>query len=418
MDSVTRVIPDPQKRRVGRKPGAIPTSDKGRRNLEAQRAFRERQRLRIEALEARIKELEADSAASAFSAKNRTVPHAVQLAITSEEAIVRSSGIAIDFTATLQKSGVGCPECAVEKARTLVALGQLSKSQTRITELEAQLQEIQNQSSSPAAYNSSNNSSKVDQDTTTKIPEPPLKDENFDKKISITPNDALQPISSTQDVGPLGSFDLGMVAIELLRSELNAIPSLTNCAFIDLLLDSLKGMRNASTKAQFLECRVKVLLLRGKILDMCNLYEWQKTLQILGWVMFFNLSALKTKVLAFLQEEEMITEQVERRERFQKLSELDKKHGGRVMAVRSVILNSPSLHDKHDLVDTFLLAVWTKLVTGKSTDKLKLCLRALWTFSEMKCMDDFVQMSLALEMIRQGNRGAYDEVYAEVGTFL
>ncbi|KAJ3382405.1 hypothetical protein HDU84_004332 [Entophlyctis sp. JEL0112] len=385
----------PPKRKAGRKPGPVPETERQRRNMEVQRAFRERQRTKIETLQSRIRELEFALADKVQQSRHHfpETGSVIEVVRVAEQAVLRSSGVKIDFSPALLDPISGCTHCAAEKARTLVALGQVARSEANVANLEAQIRALKTYTAIPVSSNYN-----VEVDTTARFVE--RNELPLTNSIPTCFETTYCSDSVKMNAMSVAKYDVGIMAVDYARISLKSIPSLT--------------MRTSLEKEYFLDCRMRFLALRGKIIDMCTIFERKQVIEIIGWMMYFNSVRLRTIVKDFLIEVEKNSEEEAVRVMARKMKQLDNQHNGKVMAARSAFLRCPSLKDKALIADEFLYAVWTNLVDGESTDKYKFNLKTMRIFYEMKVMDDYIHLGIALEMIRQANRRAFDEVYAVV----
>ncbi|KAJ3122965.1 hypothetical protein HK100_011768, partial [Physocladia obscura] len=162
-----------QKSRAGRKPKDTCASSipRERRNLEAQRSFRERKQQHIKNLEAEVAELRkrlsnepsflirsqissnaifgstaipasvaaADNTSALVESLNARI-----LALETENTMIRKNAVAIDLKASFPvgSNGTDCITCAVEKIKTLLCMGQAKSLEAKVNDLQVECQSL------------------------------------------------------------------------------------------------------------------------------------------------------------------------------------------------------------------------------------------------------------------------------------
>ncbi|KAJ3113882.1 hypothetical protein HK100_001864, partial [Physocladia obscura] len=178
------------KSRAGRKPkDTLPSNSRDLKNLQAQRAFRERKQAYIKSLEDEVSDLRArlnlpqsdvkqplrDTHSPEPSSTPVTIESATSqqiqkhsersmfmdqsmlieslnsriLALEAENSMMRQSSVAVDFKSSFPGNGVGfatsseCVSCSVEKMKSLLCMGQIKTLEGKVAELQVECQSLQ-----------------------------------------------------------------------------------------------------------------------------------------------------------------------------------------------------------------------------------------------------------------------------------
>ncbi|KAJ3099742.1 hypothetical protein HK100_004838, partial [Physocladia obscura] len=280
------------RRKPGPKPKPLPEAERLRKNLEIQRAFRQRKADKITHLEARVAQLQSivdakqlDSNSSECDALRQRL-----LAAESENSILRQSGVAVDFKASFPLAASGnmlpsCNMCKIEKARTLLALGQLQLLSNQVAELQLENQTLKTMFgldiSTPM-----NDLSPVGYKIDNSMPLSGLFGSagNFGLN-SATCNSSLtfQALNSISLINAPMSFVgkstveiYGAPEIEFAIIEIKSIKALKNCIYTILT--------TVSDKTTYTQFKFKSMQLRAMILDTCDTASKKKVLEILWMI--------------------------------------------------------------------------------------------------------------------------------------
>ncbi|KAJ3089416.1 hypothetical protein HK100_007754, partial [Physocladia obscura] len=189
------------KSRAGRKPkNTLPSNLRDLKNLQAQRAFRERKQAYIKSLEDEVADLRArlnlpqsdtnDSLFNTHSPEPESTSAAVEvptsqqqqqkqqqrsifkeqsmlieslnsriLALEAENSMMRQSTVAVDFKSSFPKNRVGftpsneCGNCSVERMKCLLCMGQIKALEGKVAELQVECLNLQLIVGNPNAWN-------------------------------------------------------------------------------------------------------------------------------------------------------------------------------------------------------------------------------------------------------------------------
>ncbi|KAJ3385302.1 hypothetical protein HDU84_002300, partial [Entophlyctis sp. JEL0112] len=338
--------------------------------------FRERQRLHVAALEARVHELEAAIAATAAASTNLALSPAVgsptdpqTLAIIAENSILRNCAISVNFSPSLAPGTPGCQTCAVEKARTLIALGQIHCLETRISELMAENHTLR---TSAGHFSNAVLVSRDFQDSSgcadALMVEPSSQPMIVTTNVEVSPPALSVSVSSAMDeaslrsessfpVNGLGSSVCISDLVESAKATLKAIPALKNCEFVEKLFDCYMQCRMLTDEDDFYDGCILFKYYRSKVIDLCTIVEQRDVMEALSEMMEKDIDVPPQDFL-FREKFDLISDPVVRAEKIEKL---DKERGGRVSAARAAFLSIPSLKNMDEYVDDFCITLFVRL---------------------------------------------------------
>ncbi|KAJ3196935.1 hypothetical protein HDU82_001604 [Entophlyctis luteolus] len=390
--------------------------------------FRERQRLHVAALEARVHELEAAIAATAAASTNLALSPAVgsptdpqTLAIIAENSILRNCAISVNFSPSLAPGTPGCQTCAVEKARTLIALGQIHCLETRISELMAENHTLR---TSAGHFSNAVLVSRDFQDSSgcadALMVEPSSQPMIVTTNVEVSPPALSVSVSSAMDeaslrsessfpVNGLGSSVCISDLVESAKATLKAIPALKNCEFVEKLFDCYMQCRMLTDEDDFYDGCILFKYYRSKVIDLCTIVEQRDVMEALSEMMEKDIDVPPQDFL-FREKFDLISDPVVRAEKIEKL---DKERGGRVSAARAAFLSIPSLKNMDEYVDDFCITLFTKHSAGQAKEKL-LRIASKNTLYQALKPEDTLQFRLLIEALRKGNRDVFDGLMAEV----
>ncbi|KAJ3351369.1 hypothetical protein HDU83_008992 [Entophlyctis luteolus] len=284
----------PQRSRVGRKPkSSLPSDSRTLKNLQAQRAFRERKQAYVKSLEDEVADLrmrlsivvgnsdhnvygdaENGSTVSAMTPADggmaspfvdqplpapavAAVPQdqaaviealsARILALETENSLIRESAVALEFgprSSNLDNSVPGCPGCATEKVKTLLCMGHIKTLEDKLASLESECQTLRLVAGSSRSW-LSNDLPVFDTALDFNFFPSTITSESPANSLSdppITPQ--LQPAQSAVQL-------YGPVEIEYPKLALRTIPALKDSKYVDLLFDAYNAVRTIRESSEF-----------------------------------------------------------------------------------------------------------------------------------------------------------------------
>ncbi|KAJ3343818.1 hypothetical protein HDU83_005521 [Entophlyctis luteolus] len=324
----------PERPRVGRKrKEGVPTDSRDFKNLQAQRAFRERKQAYIKSLEDEVADLRsrmailvadnerllatsraastspatveaglfgswnqpaiASTAAKAATAglDSTSVIDALKarvMALEAENSMMRQTSVAVDFSSrevhslvpqprTATDTDAKCVNCSIEKIRALICMGHVKSLEDKITSLELECQTLRLISGSNQSWNTFN-------------PEILMLDAFAGANLTFsTPSaDSVAPPNSppktqpSMRAGPEPTEQLsavqkyGPVEIEFPKIGLLSLPSLKDCKYVNKLFETFVKQANATSAETLKALMLKSIGLRHKIVDRCSIIDRQK----------------------------------------------------------------------------------------------------------------------------------------------
>ncbi|KAJ3066546.1 hypothetical protein HDU99_003820, partial [Rhizoclosmatium hyalinum] len=320
--------------------------DKRQANLEAQRAFQAKKKEYVAQLEqevASLREIVAGHASSssssakpilnptAFDSNDIDQLRKLVVVLSAENALMRQSSVLVDFhpknltpvsaaakgKQATASDGNECEKCAAEKIRSYVSLGLVKSLESKIAELQNELQGYRMASQYQQGVSNSNGdmfgldglfgfaSSQLDVAALLNQTTPLFPPSNTPRFDNPSPNggnwfDLVEPSHTTNSSSPQpnhptispkqainkpsfqSATDLyGPPECEFARIALKSIPSLANCRHVDELFDAFILQSNSRDKELIKKYGLKTMGLRGKILDACSVMDRQKVIELI-----------------------------------------------------------------------------------------------------------------------------------------
>ncbi|KAJ3087770.1 hypothetical protein HK100_008239, partial [Physocladia obscura] len=358
------------RRKPGPKPKPLPAAERLRKNLETQRAFRQRKADKIAQLEARVAQLQTivdakqpDSNSSECDALRQRL-----LAAECENSILRQSGIAVDFKASFPTAAAAsilqtCNLCKVEKARTLIALGQLQLLTNQVAELQQEnetLKAMFGLDLSMPVNDLSLVGFRIDNSTPFSAFFASAGNFGLNMTTGIMPSSsqASNPISLTNTpintVGKTTVEIYGAPEIQFAIIGIKSINSLKNCIYVDLYFDSFNAiLTTVADKTTYKQFKLKALKLRAMILKACDTASKKKVLEML-WMIhkrnpdhFNHIRKLYGSAFEAQEEVDPIPSAS-----VVNLEDVDPEQQTRISAVRQALLSIPSLRNEAESIET------------------------------------------------------------------
>ncbi|KAJ3096693.1 hypothetical protein HK100_005509 [Physocladia obscura] len=423
----------------GRKPKDLPAAEKERRNLEAQRAFRQRKIDQHAALEAKVAQLQAIiDARPPLPSEHESLRHRL-LAAEAEISVFRQSGIAIDFKASFPAiptvsapvSGHNCLGCKAEKTHTLVALGQVQMLSTQISELQMENQMLRSllgfgtSSHSLALLNSVPLGFPENSNAGTSFATFPfdfgLQTSNVIENTEGNNNHSLNPPTSSIDntgetIQKSGIELYGQPEIQFARIGLKSIPTLKDCKYVDIFFDVMMGQLSSKSKLKIQKLKIKAVATRAKILESCDVTDRQKVLFLMWIILARNpdhARFLRTTIdsMTLILQRPRITAA----ERTKRLQQLDVEHNGKVITIRNAFLSIPPLQNEHEIIEEFCLLLWMKASESSREDRF-VGISIFYKRLHEKCcinLEHSVKFGLIIDSFREENPDFNDDLFDE-----
>ncbi|KAI9339571.1 hypothetical protein BDR26DRAFT_1007731 [Obelidium mucronatum] len=282
----------------GRKPKETPVSEKERRNLENQRAFRQRKEIRLQTLERENEALRAQllGHSQGLAQPEHSQIEALQqriLALETQLALAKRAGIFIDLNSSFGPNAVvTCQACAAEKLKMLACFGQLRELEGLVLQLQNDNQSLKDENVElKALVEGGNNtgyraiesldpfgftSNDMDWLMNPQIP------------MSTTPSSSNSvPCTSTETSHPESAVPsaielFGPLETQSTRIALKLIPSLSSSKLVDALMDMYERAMQCTNKNEIKRYNVRLMGTRGKLLDECNsIVDRQKAVELI-----------------------------------------------------------------------------------------------------------------------------------------
>ncbi|KAJ3032123.1 UNVERIFIED_CONTAM: hypothetical protein HDU68_004433 [Siphonaria sp. JEL0065] len=270
----------------GRKPKETAT-EKDKRNLENQRAFRQRKQALVDTLQLENEALKAQLAGTVPASKEAERI----LALEAELSLMRSCGVAVDLKASFgintTASTDECRVCSVEKIKTLVCFGRLHELEVECRKLKEENDALKTENL--ALKSAPSSSSSVDPFSSLFGISPTTSNQNtMDWMDTLSPTIPAASITAAIQSIPPGTSVVsaaqlfGPLNTQSTRTALKAIPSLANSSKVDKLMDLYERAMESTDRNEIKRFNVKLMGLRGKLLDECgSVIDRQKAVELI-----------------------------------------------------------------------------------------------------------------------------------------
>ncbi|KAJ3027354.1 UNVERIFIED_CONTAM: hypothetical protein HDU68_003976 [Siphonaria sp. JEL0065] len=449
------------KGRAGRKQkDIVPVDEKHKKNLEAQRAFRERRSNHIASLEKEVAELKAviDGRVPLGNDTELELLRQQLLAVTTENSLMKQSSISIDFRSTVPSSasamvaGIDCVGCSVEKLKTLLCMGQIKSLESKVTELTHENQalksilasfqapflqsfvgglsmnssmdvDIAGSNGSPSDFGQEWNdlingagsgsigSGSVQTGGPSTTETPPAS-----TAASATPQiqQQQQPLHQIPDTSPMSATELyGPPETEFARIACNSIPSIKGNKLIDELFDIFTVVSSCCDIHRIRKHMIRMLRIRGKLLDQCAVMDRQKVIEI--FVMFLERNKRHTEyrnsLLATLPTP--TDEDVDLAAAMANFVDTaDSKR------FRDSLLAIPPLKDDEPIIKRLCVLLWTPTPPGKGNGVFNRIVKTKKVLeAKLEALEDKTKFSMAMEIqrySRDSNKTALHSLLVEI----
>ncbi|ORY33546.1 hypothetical protein BCR33DRAFT_856202 [Rhizoclosmatium globosum] len=426
----------------GRKPKNVSHEERSRRNLENQRAFRQRKEEYIKSIQQENESLKAQLAGQGqmVSDPRISVLENRILALETENTLLRECGVSVDLKASFGPKAVNiCSSCANEKVKTLVIGGHLQRLQEELKQIKTECNQLrtansllgssvaphstsysnftkayfpqtQNNRESPATSRSTSSLPRTSQTPQGCSPADPLLTHmNWWEQLAPTRNNLLLSASQQlqDDSSYLASTSIyGPPETSRIRRALKSIPSISQSPLVDSVITLFETVCASSDPNEVQRLHIQTTATRGRLFDQCTLLDRRKAIE--EWTLHLtrNWDHVKHKYSCF---EYTIREPVVRERPLPELG----------LLMREKLLSIPVLRDCIGHVDDFLTLFYNPNVKG--TGELTL-LKMLAIAHKMETvlrgnLEDYIKYSLIVEMGRESGKGRMDELLEDI-TFL
>ncbi|ORY32402.1 hypothetical protein BCR33DRAFT_856497 [Rhizoclosmatium globosum] len=308
-------VEKPTAHRKGRKPKEVlPEDPTARKNLEAVRSFRQRQKEHVESLEREVQELRSLLAGKPLQPQQQlsNQPNSDLESLRMENAslaaqlsLLKHGGVSFDFRTSQNQPNSNCIGCAVEKMKTLVCMGQIKTLEGKLAEAHIELQSLRslqglqqlfqfNNTQTDALLQHNLNAASlfapdmslfgVKQSPSTNTIDSPASI-THSTQLNMTPwlDDLFATTSSTPEAPtkPTATELYGPPEVDTVRIALKQLPSLKDCKFVDLMMDTFVEQCKRSDQKWMIKSLLRTMSYRHNMLDACNIMDRQKVLELL-----------------------------------------------------------------------------------------------------------------------------------------